>query len=59
LVADTPQEFANSVIRLIQDNTLQEQLATKGRKLAERQYDWKVILKRMEKIYDPLRASGG
>jgi glycosyltransferase involved in cell wall biosynthesis len=51
LVGDTPQDFAAAVIRLIEDDALQAQLAANGRSLAERAYDWKVILNRMEKIY--------
>jgi glycosyltransferase involved in cell wall biosynthesis len=59
LVGDTPQDFAEAVIRLLDDKALQAQLAVDGRRLAERFYDWKVILNKMEKIYEPLGASGG
>ncbi|HSB66561.1 MAG TPA: glycosyltransferase family 4 protein [Anaerolineales bacterium] len=53
LIGDTPQDFAASVIRLLDDDALQAQLAANGRYLAEHFYDWKVILNRMEKIYGP------
>jgi glycosyltransferase involved in cell wall biosynthesis len=59
LVGDTPQDFAEAVIRLLDDKALQAQLAVDGRRLAERFYDWKVILNKMEKIYEPLGAIGG
>jgi len=51
LVADTPEEFATSVIGLVKDEKLQAQLAVNGRQLAESQYDWKVVLQRMDSIY--------
>jgi len=51
MVADTPQDFATSVIQLVRDETLQKQLAVNGRQLAESRYDWKVVLRRMESIY--------
>jgi glycosyltransferase involved in cell wall biosynthesis len=59
LVGDTPQDFAAAVIRLLEDEDLQAQLAANGRSLAERYYDWKVILNRMEKIYGPPVAAWG
>jgi glycosyltransferase involved in cell wall biosynthesis len=59
LVGDTPQEFAAAVTRLLEDESLQAQLATNGRNLAERYYDWKVILNRMERIYAPRVAVRG
>jgi hypothetical protein len=31
--------------------SLQEKLASNGRKLAEEKYDWQVVLKSMETIY--------
>lgn len=51
LIVDEPTEFADAVVNLIKDDELQDKLASKGRKLAETQYDWQVILKKMDKIY--------
>jgi glycosyltransferase involved in cell wall biosynthesis len=51
LVADEPNDFADSVIRLFNDQTLQEQLATNGRHLVERKYDWQVTLKDLKEVY--------
>lgn len=51
LVADTPAEYARRVIELMQDPALQERLAINGRRLAERCYDWQVILKKMDEIF--------
>ena len=59
LLADTPQEFAASVIRLLGDEALQARLAKNGRRLAECCYDWKFILQRMDKVYGTSRPAGG
>jgi len=54
LVADTPQDFADSVVGLLKDETLQTNLAVKGRQLAEKSYDWQVILGKMDEIYQAI-----
>lgn len=51
LVADDPEDFADAVIRVLNDNDLQDQLSTNGRRLAEMKYDWQVTLKDLEKVY--------
>lgn len=51
LIADTPVEFAEQVVRLMRDVSLQERLAVNGRKLAEEKYDWQVVLNAMETVY--------
>ena len=50
LVADEPREFANAVIRLLEDEVLRTRLGATGRALAKR-YDWDVLAQRM---YDAL-----
>jgi polysaccharide biosynthesis protein PslH len=51
MVADTPAVFAQTVIELLRDRSLQSQLANNSRKLAECCYDWQVVLRKMDKIY--------
>jgi polysaccharide biosynthesis protein PslH len=54
LVADTPADFAKSVIDLLQDKALQDKLASHGRKLVEDKYDWQVVLSDLDKTYERL-----
>jgi glycosyltransferase involved in cell wall biosynthesis len=54
LVADNPDDFADSVIHLLNDKALQDQLSINGRHLVERKYDWQITLKDMEKVYQPM-----
>jgi hypothetical protein len=39
------------VIELLQDPVQQDRLAQSGRLLAERCYDWQVVLKKMDAIF--------
>lgn len=43
LIADTPQTLADSIHRLLNDADLHRTIATGGRALVEREYDWSVI----------------
>lgn len=54
LVADTPQDFAREVIRVLEDATLRARLSANGRELVERQYDWQVVLKELDRVYEAL-----
>ncbi len=51
LVKDTEQDFAEAVIRLLQDQNMQAQLAHNGRKFVEAEYDWHVVLGKMDAVY--------
>jgi glycosyltransferase involved in cell wall biosynthesis len=51
LVADSPEGFAQAVLRVLADPELQSRLAASGRRLAERRYDWQVVLSLMDEVY--------
>lgn len=52
LVHDEPEAFARSVITLLQDPEQQAWFAENGRALAEKRYDWQVVLRQMETVYN-------
>ncbi len=54
LVADEPREFAEAVVRLLGNAQLRERLARNGRRLIEEHYDWRVVLPRLEGVYESL-----
>lgn len=54
LVADDPREFAGSVLDLLQDKNLQQQLSENGRKFVEENYDWQVVLGELDRAYERL-----
>jgi glycosyltransferase involved in cell wall biosynthesis len=57
LVADSPQEFAEAVITLLEKFELRKEIAQSGRKLVERRYDWQVVLQGMDDIYQGVGIS--
>jgi len=51
LVADTETDFASAVVQLLKNEGLRAKLAANGRCLAEKHYDWHVVLKQLDKFY--------
>jgi polysaccharide biosynthesis protein PslH len=51
LVGDTPEAFAEAVVRLLSNPALGRQLAAAGRQLAEQRYDWRVVNPAVEEVY--------
>jgi glycosyltransferase involved in cell wall biosynthesis len=56
LIADKPEDFANSVVDILKNPDLRSQLGTNARKLAMQKYDWKFILNKLNKFYEDLTA---
>jgi sugar transferase (PEP-CTERM/EpsH1 system associated) len=50
LIADTPAEFADAVLRLLDDRALRASLAANGRRLVESRYGWKVIGEKLDQL---------
>lgn len=55
LIADSPQDFAGAVVRLLGDRALRKRLAENGAKVARQKYDWNVIGQTLEGIYQQAR----
>lgn len=56
LVADTPQAFADAVVRCLRDPGLRERLGARGRALVERRYRWEAIGNALSDVYDLVGA---
>jgi len=52
LIADTPEEFARRVIELLDDTSRRERLGQAARRFVEERYDWRLIVPRLERIYE-------
>lgn len=50
LVADTPEEFAEAVWRVLTDEGLACALVANGRRLVEQKYDYRVVCRKLEAI---------
>ena len=57
LVSDKPQDFAASVIQLIEDKGLQKKLGEDGNMRIRERYSWDVIIQRLEAAYKSLVAN--
>ena len=56
LVADTAQDFAASVIRLLEDRHLAQELGRRGRQLIEDNYDYRIACRALEEAYSDALA---
>lgn len=54
VLGDTPREFAQQVIVLLQDQRKREALGAAARKLVLEKYDWRIIGKRLNRIYEDI-----
>ncbi|MBO6517464.1 MAG: glycosyltransferase [Bacteroidia bacterium] len=54
LIADTAEEFADSVVRVVEDQTFNDVLKSGGRKLIEDQYSNQSVVKRLVAFYSNL-----
>ena len=54
LIADTPDQFVNHIIRLLASPETASRLGTAGRQLVVQKYDWPLCLRRLESLYDRL-----
>jgi glycosyltransferase involved in cell wall biosynthesis len=52
LIADTPQDFAQAVVAVIRDSDLAQRLAENGRRLVEEKYDWRVVYRDLDEVYE-------
>jgi sugar transferase (PEP-CTERM/EpsH1 system associated) len=52
VVADDPAEFATAVVDLLRDAERRERLGRAARRFAGSRYNWKMIVPRLEKVYE-------
>jgi len=57
LIADDPQGFAAQTVRLLRDRVLRDKLGRNGRKRVEAKYDWEIIIRQVEGMYDEILAT--
>jgi len=58
LTAETDEEFADQICRLLDDARLREQLAERARTWACENLTWKASIEARERLYERLRAGG-
>lgn len=51
LIADSPKDFADAVVRLLNEEPFRKSVAQSGQVLVRERYDWAIIARRLEEIY--------
>jgi len=59
LIADDPLEFADSIVAVLENETLHRSLSLNGRRLVEEKYDWRRIVAQMAQDYDEYATGAG
>ena len=54
LIADTPEEFSQAVLKLLEDRPYADSIGKNGRNLIRNKYDYRQTCKPIEKIYDQI-----
>jgi glycosyltransferase involved in cell wall biosynthesis len=54
LVADSPNEYANAIVGIVEDPALQSRLRLEGRRWVEKCYSWRQVYGAWDQIYDRL-----
>ena len=52
LVADSPEKIADKIINILENKGFYDKIARNARKVIEEKYDWEIIAKRLEKVYE-------
>ena len=51
LLADTPEAFAQAVTRVLQNRTVADALAARGRQTVETRYNWRTVYRAWNAVY--------
>jgi glycosyltransferase involved in cell wall biosynthesis len=55
VIADAPEDFANAVLKLMNDSQERTRIAESGRKLVEEKYSWEFIERNLAELIMSLR----
>lgn len=53
-IADTPKDFADNVLALIENEDIRKTMGFLGRNIVEMEYKWESVFSKMDKIYEAL-----
>jgi glycosyltransferase involved in cell wall biosynthesis len=57
LIADTPEDLAEAVVRVLRNPTLGERLRQNGRRWVEERYNWRQVYSRWDEVYERLATA--
>ena len=53
VLADEPERFARETLELLHNPARRAKLGQRGQAFAEANYDWQILIPRLERIYQP------
>lgn len=56
LVADDPEGIAREVIKVLRDRKLARRLGEAGRRLVQKKYEWEIIARDLERVYEDCQS---
>ncbi|MBA3468458.1 MAG: glycosyltransferase [Herpetosiphonaceae bacterium] len=56
--AETPAAFAAAIVQLLSDQAVRARIGAAGRRVVERDYDWRQVGARLAALYEEVRGSG-
>ena len=59
LIAEEPAQFAEAVIRLLQDPVLSQSLSRQGQQTVRNKYDWQIIGQQFNRFIEAVAATCG
>ena len=54
MIADEPNHFAETVVQLLTDSALRQNIGKNGRKRVEQEYDWRIIGNKLLTVYESI-----
>ena len=54
LIGDTPDDFADQVVNVLDDKSIAAAIGPKARQLVLEHYDWKIVGEKLKKIYEEI-----
>jgi glycosyltransferase involved in cell wall biosynthesis len=54
MIADTPQEFANKILNLLDNRELRDRVGYLGREIIRKGYSWDTVFNELERVYEEL-----
>ena len=57
MAGDTPEEFVEQTLRILNDEALYEEIRKRSYDLAVKEYSWEFIAKKLEIVYEQIKKS--
>ena len=59
LLKDTPEDFSDAVVNVMNDSALRQKLEKGGRDLVEAKYDWRAVTDKLSDVFERTAGKAG